>query len=834
VLWFRPNSPVPSRSVVSCHAAGTVHVLSRSSLARIGLILLTVCGAVFASSASVAEEANSVESRISISITDAAGRKYSLARSISEEFNHSGGIEPSHDGSRLAFSVQTFPILDEQHPKSAADVGVFSDGTPSDRRGNRLMIIDTSERRGGDGRARLLGAPDADTWSPSWAPDDRSIAYYSNEGGAVQVWLYDVERGSHRRISDDRIRVQLGTAMDAPSWSSDGSTVFVSKVTARVKDGAQARPDPYRRSSDDGSDARVYFIEHSDRDIASSTLVSIDVATGKEISLPSHGAINILHSLSRSPSGNWLAALTDDFQLSAIDLPSRESHSLGEMTVLEYRYDYYAGPFWNPRSDTLAYVSGNQLMVLDLTHGFSAPRVVGSNLDNIPWHFDGSKGTFFDTMNPPAFSSDGRKILALVLRNDVPFLRVIPVDGSKATEIALRGGLAVRRGDGQAIELEVTQIDLLRVRENQAWQPVRDHVFVQYADYDSAETVIDDVDIATGQVRTVRRVHAEFRIVGEFPNGDAIALYQNFFTPGNFYRLTKDLKLEGRPIVPLEVPSTALSVLRSARLSVISTVVPSRQGKLRKLTAAIIRPAGSDKYLGPVVVAQYPGAQGFWEINQFSESLSQLSALPLVAFLANGYTVMLPHTLGVGPYRQPMEPVETRGLIDSLLPQIYRAADLGLFDIRRVGVIGESQGGHAAVALTTGTHLFGAAVSINGVRFAPLDRYSSLSGDSFHYLDAKQLGDGLVNMLDNAPYFRAANVLTPVMLVHGDADPTFHSSELMAEAFRQRAANFVFVPYHNMGHDCSLWPQAEQTDLTTRVLGFFNIYLRHDTPDARP
>lgn len=803
----------------------TTRPVSRVALAYLKLMLMASWSVALASPNSVAIDVKAVNSQISI--RDASGLEYSLVNSIKDRGHESGGTEMSHDGRRIAFSVQMFPTLDVQHPKSAAEHGgAFSDGTPPSRRGNHLMIVSVLGRSAEGNRPRLLADPGADSWSPSWSPDDGTIAFYSNEGGSVQVWLYDVAQGSRRKLSEDRIRVQLGSAMDAPCWSADGSTLFVSKVSARVSDGAAARLNPYLRSPGDVSDARAWAIKTSDRDIAGSTLVSIDVRSGRETSLPSNGAINILHSLSVSPSGNWLTTLTDDYKLSVIDLASQKSYALGEMTALPYGPDDYAGPYWSPRSDTLAYVSGNQLMVLDLTHGIATPKAVGLNLGDIAWHYDASKDLYDDNLKPPAFTSDGRDLLGLALRNDVPNLLVIPVDGGPAIQIPLRGGRPVNRAeDDRDLRGEVYRIDLLRSRENEAWQPERDHVLVQYADYDSAETVVDDVEITKGQVKNVVRRHAEFSVVGSLPDGDAIALYQDFSTPGNFFKLSKKLRFDSAPIVPIEVPAALISALRRARVSIVSTVVPSRLGALRKVTASIVRPARSTSDHGRVIVSVYPHYQGFWEINRFSDSVGGADVLPIATYLVSGYTLLLPHTLGLGPYKETIEQIDTEGLVDSILPQIYRAADLGLIDIKRVGIIGYSQGGHAAVAAITATHLFRAAVSVSGVRLAPFDRVMSMEGDKSHYLGTDQFIDGLIRMLDNAPYFRAGTILTPILLTHGDADSTFHSSELMVDALRGRNANFEFVPYHNMAHDISMWPQSEQLDLATRIIEFFDKHL---------
>ena len=61
---------------------------------------------------------------------------------------------------------------------------------------------------------------------PAWSPDSKTIAYVSNrDGGAKQVYLYDVAKGTTRKLTD--IRGGAGSV----KWSPDGkAVVFVSDV----------------------------------------------------------------------------------------------------------------------------------------------------------------------------------------------------------------------------------------------------------------------------------------------------------------------------------------------------------------------------------------------------------------------------------------------------------------------------------------------------------------------------------------------------------------------------------------------------------------------------
>ncbi len=57
---------------------------------------------------------------------------------------------------------------------------------------------------------------------PAWSPDGKTIAYVSNrDGGAKQVWLYDVATGQSRKVSD--LEGGAGTI----KWAPDGSAVLL-------------------------------------------------------------------------------------------------------------------------------------------------------------------------------------------------------------------------------------------------------------------------------------------------------------------------------------------------------------------------------------------------------------------------------------------------------------------------------------------------------------------------------------------------------------------------------------------------------------------------------
>jgi dipeptidyl aminopeptidase/acylaminoacyl peptidase len=109
-----------------------------------------------------------------------------------------GSPNLSPDGKWLAYDVST-PDLAANKSFSAAYVIPAAGGPPK-------LISDATHQDN----------------SPVWSPDGKSIAYVSNrDGGAHQVYLYDVAAGTSRKVSD------LAGGAGTVKWIPDGSGLVV-------------------------------------------------------------------------------------------------------------------------------------------------------------------------------------------------------------------------------------------------------------------------------------------------------------------------------------------------------------------------------------------------------------------------------------------------------------------------------------------------------------------------------------------------------------------------------------------------------------------------------
>jgi dipeptidyl aminopeptidase/acylaminoacyl peptidase len=155
---------------------------------------------------------------------------------------------------------------------------------------------------------------------------------------------------------------------------------------------------------------------------------------------------------------------------------------------------------------------------------------------------------------------------------------------------------------------------------------------------------------------------------------------------------------------------------------------PSSDWRYRPMRTAVLLPPGArrgDRL--PVILHLYGGADVSEEAREYGGGY--VSTIPTPVFTSRGYAVLLADA-PLGPNGKPGNPVEE--LREVILPQLYRAAELGYIDIRRVAATGQSYGGYCTAALVSSTNLFRAAVAVSGSYDLPGD-YSVPSTDDNHF-----------------------------------------------------------------------------------------------------
>jgi len=227
----------------------------------------------------------------------------------------------------------------------------------------------------------------------------------------------------------------------------------------------------------------------------------------------------------------------------------------------------------------------------------------------------------------------------------------------------------------------------------------------------------------------------------------------------------------------------------------------------------------------PLIVTLYPGDSASRSLHQFS------GALPLQLYTARGYAVLQPDVpLSAG---HPM-----RDIARAVLPAIKQMVALGVADSGRIGVMGVSFGGYAALALAVQSSQLHAAVSIDGLDNM-INPYMQPPGapagnpwvQDTAWAVGGHLGGSLWQVRDryieNSPLFYFDRVTAPVLLIHGERDRSIPVvlAEQTFHALRALGKTATLVTYADAGHGWPGWSLAQQVDMNERVLSWFARYL---------
>ena len=304
-------------------------------------------------------------------------------------------------------------------------------------------------------------------------------------------------------------------------------------------------------------------------------------------------------------------------------------------------------------------------------------------------------------------------------------------------------------------------------------------------------------------------------------------MVQSYARPPDFYRLGADFsardrigaiepRLDGREFGPVET---------------FQTVVPLHDGGLKSVRTAVLLPPGAkrgDRL--PAVVSVYGGADSHGRSG--STAAGEVCTIPAPVFTTRGFAV-LKVDAPMGPEGRPGQPVEE--LRDAVLPQVYRAAELGYIDIDRVAVAGQSYGGYCAAALVSSTNLFRAAIAVSGI-YDLASKYAVFRpGDDFGVWWSEK-GQGrmgqppwsdLRRYVDNSPYFRADRIRTPILIIHGrkTTPARWTTPRGCSVALKRLSRTAQLAVYEDQGHVVYEWEQKQAIDAAERMLDFLRRHL---------
>jgi len=630
-------------------------------------------------------------------------------------------------------------------------------------------------------------------WGPSWSPDGKSLAFYSDRSGKAHVWIWERSTGKLRALTTAVVHAR--SRLEKILWTPDGRQVLT-KITGNTQtfdcfDGTTRR-EPY-----DPAARSVYESESSALKLPSSMdsflgdLAILDTHTGSMKRIVKQEKI-VAYSL--SPNGDRVIyssptqpkpdnQLLYTYNLSVVSLSTGQTERVS---------DFSPGPpslpaAWSPDGRTIAYISDGECFFWSRGE---KPRKVSATV----------RVRFVQT---PLWDKHGQTIY---VPGDNKIWR-IPTTEAKATAITATWNRQIRsivsRHDGQQI-----------------WSPDGALIYVNTSNSVTKQEGFYRVDTRTGDFSKLLEADISISpMLRGVSNDDELMIYASENARQELNLWVTNREFTGVRQLTHINPDLERYPAGDARLIDYSTP----DGK--KLKATLLLPANyqsNRRY--PLVVWVYGGSMLSANVNRYGGSGNEHYNLHL--FSSRGYAVLLPDTpLTVGT---PMQ-----DLAKTVLPAVDKTIEMGIADPDRLGVMGASYGGYSTLALIVQTERFKAAVM--DVGFGSLtSMYGALlkNGNALGTSWAEE-GQGRMGgppwqfperYVQNSPAFFLNKIETPLLISQGGMDVSPFQADEIFVGLRRLGKRVVYVRYEYEGHGVE--HPSNRIDYWNRILEWFASNLR--------
>lgn len=689
-----------------------------------------------------------------------------------------------------------------------------------DRAGNGVQLFDPAS-----GTLRVLDSAAARYLGLGWRKDAndlvvlKSRADEKKEGAtyAVMAWTGVGSAAEKKHEYDAAADAKLGStrrlvAFRHPSWSDDGTTVFVGVA-------AWGDKAPKKEKDADASDAPTVDVWHP-RDVDVMPKQKLGATRDRQRSLLAAWAIDApsvvvlghdyyeqvipVKGKNLAYAVSWTSSALDRswgrFGAAAISLVDTAT---GERTkVVDQVDDRFVRA--SPDGKYLLFYLDGQFSTVDTSR-----RIVTNITKAIPTSFVDRESDSTDVQRPwygvAGWTKDDRDVLLY--------------DKFDVWEVAANGSKAVKLTDGAAEQIEFRYADL---------DP-------QPATIDRSKPIYLDMTgtwnkksgyarLAPGAASPERLVWLDKSVTRLAKAKDADVydyVVQAFDDSPDAFVGGADLK--GAKQV------TATNAFQSKYAWGRAELVEFKSETGQRLQGVLRYPAGYErgkKY--PMIVYVY---------EKRSDSLHQYSApsereyYNVSSFTSAGYFEFEPDIVF-----RPREP--GLSVVECVRPAVAAVVQMGVVDPKRVGMIGHSWGGFDTAFMATHTDTFAAAVA--GAPITDLvsnygsHHFSSGIAETDHIETGQQrmqvpLYADLAAYTRNSAVFTVNTMTTPLLIEVGDADGTvfWHQGVELYNAARRAKKDVVLLVYG--GEDHGLRQKANQVDYHHRIMEWFGHYLKGET-----
>lgn len=233
---------------------------------------------------------------------------------------------------------------------------------------------------------------------------------------------------------------------------------------------------------------------------------------------------------------------------------------------------------------------------------------------------------------------------------------------------------------------------------------------------------------------------------------------------------------------------------------------------------------------------KYPMMVYFYERNsenknRYNYPQPSRSTISIPFYVSNEYLVFVPDIVYKDGY-------PGQSAYDCIISGVQKLINNCTYvDEKHIALQGQSWGGYQTAYLVTKTNMFAA-----GMAGAPVSNMTSAYGGirwgtgmsrMFQYEETQsRIGGTLwqkpMHYIENSPLFGAEKVNTPLLIMANDNDgavPWYQGIEFFMALYRLQKPVWL-INYNGMDHNLEAKYWANRIDLSTRMFGFFNHYLK--------
>jgi dipeptidyl aminopeptidase/acylaminoacyl peptidase len=660
------------------------------------------------------------------------------------------------------------------------------------------------------------------SWAPAWSPDGKHLAFYSDRDGLARLWIWNSVTHGFRRLS----AIVRPGELQAPRWMPDGARILtkilpgalsveqandqlVSGVREKDADGRARNSTVTVFSSASPESAEV----DAQRRRALSDLALVDLKTGQIDRIArrvyasgywiSPDGANVAYTTISGYEDNRSSSVAEQELDDVIVVSTRDLKP--RVVASRVRFSFGAlNVSWSPDGQHLAYFTGGRLARGDCF-------VVSLPADGQRLITRGSHPNFTNGSRPPTWSRDGRS-LYFIGGNAIWKASLEDEATSEVARIPERTLLEIlpSRQGGQFASLD----------------PERSMTVATRADATKASGFFA-VDLLSGESKVLREDSRDY-------DGRHLMFSTSVSTDGRVvvYR-SEDVQHSPELWVAADMDFgrarqvTHLNPELAAYDLGASKVIEWQTDDGRTLRGALLLPPeGAAARPYPLIVNPYPGTRSD-NVHRFGLLEPGVESMQILA--TRGYAVWMPDVSTADGLRM-------KDLAATILPGIDRLVALGLADPERLGVLGHSHGGYAALALIIESDRFKAAVSRSpripdwpGV-YGMMLKDGTNPFVSWAEVAPGRIGASLWDQrnlyLENSPLFYLDRIRTPLLLTYGGLDFGPFQADQVFVGLRRLGREVVYAKYEGEFHWEGEWGYANQVDYWHRTIAWFDGHVK--------